>query len=70
MIYEGKQVPKKSLAFDVWKLQLRKDCELQGKVSAFDAMGDYVLELLWARGLDPSVKAIIGQSAEYKIGPK
>jgi hypothetical protein len=69
MTYEGKQVSKNFLEFDVWKLQLRNDCESQGKLSVFNAMGDYVLQLLWAIGLDPSVKAIVEHPAEYKLPP-
>ena len=69
MTFEGKQVSKSSLEFDVWKLQLRNDCESQGKLSVFNAMGDYVLELVWASGLDPSIKAIVEHRAEYNIRP-
>jgi hypothetical protein len=45
--------------FDAWKLQLRKDCELQDKLVAFDALGDYVLRLLWESGVTPSVDGIL-----------
>ena len=38
------------VAFDVWKLQLRKDCDLRDRLNAFEAMGDYVLSLLWNVG--------------------
>jgi len=69
MTFEGKQVSKSSLEFDVWKLELRNDCESQGKLSVFNAMGDYVLQLLWAIGLDPSLKAIVEHPAEYKVPP-
>ena len=48
-----------SLSFDVWKSELRHDCELRDKLRSFDAMGDYVLRFLWERGLDPTVQAII-----------
>lgn len=50
---------KSLITFDSWKTQLRKDCELQDKLIAFDALGESVLRLLWAQGLDPSVKSII-----------
>ena len=60
-------VPLKArVAFDTWKALLRKDCELQGKLLAFDALGDYVLQLLWTRGLDPTVKAISECSPELQ----
>jgi len=47
------------LAFDAWKLQLRKDCALRDKLYAFNSMGDYVLSLLWERGVEPSVAGIL-----------
>lgn len=46
------------VSFEVWKLQLRKECELQGRLLAFDNMGDYALRLLWENGLDPTIEAI------------
>lgn len=48
-----------SVSFEVWKLLLRHDCELSNKVRSFDALGDYVLQFLWERGIDPTVQAII-----------
>ena len=51
--------------FDVWKLKLRRDCELQGKLFAFEAMGDPILRILWERGLNPSVEAIVGSPPEH-----
>ncbi len=56
-----KQQLRNSLDLHVWKIQLRKDCELQGKLLAFDAMGDCVLELLWESGLDPNAKVANGR---------
>jgi hypothetical protein len=50
-------------------MQLRKDCELQDKLLAFQALGDYVLQLLWQRGCDPSVRAIIDGTSEYSSRP-
>ena len=50
--------PQSPVSFEIWKLQLRKDCELQDKLLAFDNMGDYALRLLWEQGLDPTVEAI------------
>ena len=47
------------LPFDSWKESLREDCEQQGKLVAFDAIGDPALRLLWRTGIEPSVKAII-----------
>jgi hypothetical protein len=49
-----------SLSFDAWKLQLHQDCENEGKVKAFDAIGDYVLRVLWQSGIDPTVRAVSG----------
>ena len=58
-----------SLAFDLWKLKLRKDCERQGKLLAFDAIGDYALRLLWETGLDPTIRAILEYHSEQNEKP-
>ena len=57
--------------FHTWKLRLRKDCELQDKLVAFEALGDFVLRLLWENGVEPSVEGIMGsRSADPNpIGP-
>jgi hypothetical protein len=47
-------------------MQLRRDCELQDTLRAFDAMGDCVLRFLWRRGLDPTVKAIIEDDPDFQ----
>lgn len=58
------------LAFATWKLHLRRDCELTDKLPAFNAMGDSVLQFLWERGLDPTVKAIVEDCPDhYKEKP-
>lgn len=59
MIPERKPPQHAVLPFEVWELQLRKDCEFREKISAFNAMGDYVLMLLWELGVDPTVQAIL-----------
>jgi hypothetical protein len=48
-----------SLPFEVWKVYLRKDCEGRDKLRELDGLGEYVLRLLWERGLDPTVQAIV-----------
>ena len=53
------------LTFEAWKLQLRRDCERQDTLRAFDAMGDYVLRFMWRRGLDPTVKAITEDDPDF-----
>ena len=45
--------------FEIWKEQLRLDCEREQKLLAFEALPDDVLKLFWLRGLHPSVKAIV-----------
>jgi hypothetical protein len=45
--------------YEIWKIELRKDCEMQDKLAAFDAMGEYVLKLLWETGAKPSVNGIL-----------
>lgn len=47
------------VAFDTWKLGLRTDCELQDKLLAFEALGDFVLRLLWESGVEPSVEGVM-----------
>lgn len=66
MIPEAKPPQRATTPFDVWKLQLRQDCERRDKVRAFNAMGDYVLKLLWERGLDPTVQAILDSDKGLK----
>jgi hypothetical protein len=36
------------------------------KLAAFNALGDYVLQFLWGRGLEPTVEAIIKDSPDYQ----
>lgn len=69
MVYEGNGDGKPPLTFETWKTQLRSDCEVQDKLLAFEALGDYVLQLLWQRGCDPSVRAIIDGTSEYSSQP-
>ena len=63
MTFQRKQT---HLSYDVWKLELRKDCELQGKLIAFNGIGEYTLKLLWDDGIDPSVEAIVGKARTLK----
>jgi len=53
-------------AFNTWKLRLRKDCEVQDKLVAFEALGDFVLRLLWENGVEPSVAGIMGTRSADK----
>ena len=54
-------------AFAAWKLLLRNACELRGMLFTFAAVQDHVLELLWAAGIDPTVKAVLEYPALHKI---
>lgn len=45
--------------FDVWKDQLRLDCEREQKLSAFNSLLDCVLRIFSQQGIHPSVRAII-----------
>jgi hypothetical protein len=40
------------LPFEIWKSTLRLNCSLKGKLTAFDWLGEYVLSILWERGLN------------------
>jgi len=48
------------LTYEVWKIQFHKDCEIEGKLPAFDSLGEYALKLLWGNGLAPTVRAVVG----------
>jgi len=63
-----KSQPTSSLPYDDWKLQLRKDCELQGKLFAFDGIGEFTLKLLWKDGINPTVDGIIGNATRPQSG--
>lgn len=65
MTPDGKSPRPPRFAFDARKLLLRKDCELRANLFAFDVQ-DHVLEVLWAAGIDPTVKAVLEYSAEHK----
>jgi hypothetical protein len=52
-------MPQAILSFEVWIGYLRKDCERREKLRELDGLGEYVLRLLWERGLDPTVQAIV-----------
>ncbi|HVI06803.1 MAG TPA: hypothetical protein VND65_00770 [Candidatus Binatia bacterium] len=45
------------MSFAVWKSCLRDDCEKHGNLAAFNILGDYVLNLLWESGLEPTMTA-------------
>ena len=46
------------LTFEVWKAQLRQDCEIEDMLSAFNFFGEYTLKALWEIGLAPGLWAI------------
>jgi hypothetical protein len=50
--------------FEVWKLRLRGDCEREGRLLAFGNLGEYVIRLLWERGLEPTVEAIVSDDSK------
>jgi hypothetical protein len=54
--------------FEEWKSILKKDCERHEKLAVLDALGDYVLKLLWRAGIEPSVRAIGDGSREGEGG--
>lgn len=58
MTSERRPAPQ-ALTYEIWKVQLRKECENEGKMLAFDSLGEYTLKLLWQNGLDPNVWAIV-----------
>lgn len=60
---------KPHLLFEVWKNRLRRDCELQNKLTGFNAIGDYVLRLIWQDGADPTIDAIVGRFTKPEAAP-
>ena len=51
-----------TISFQVWKELFRTSCVGQGKLLAFEAMGENVLRSLWRSGLDPNVSAVVERS--------
>lgn len=47
------------LKFEAWKSQLRQNCDKEGKLAAFTNLGDFVLLLLFERGVEPTPRAIV-----------
>jgi hypothetical protein len=48
-----------TISFQLWKELFRTSCIGQGKLLAFEAMGESVLRALWRSGLDPNVNAVV-----------
>ena len=61
---DAQERSKPNTPFENWKSLLRKDCELQDKRLAFQALGDSVLEILWEMGLSPTVQALTEGTSE------
>ena len=55
-----------TISFQLWKELFRKSCIGQGKLLAFDAMGEGVLRSLCRSGLDPNVNAVV-ESSELSL---
>jgi hypothetical protein len=44
--------------FLTWKARLQDDCTKNGKMLAFNSLGDLTLKVLWESNLDPTVESI------------
>jgi hypothetical protein len=53
-----------TLPFESWKEGLHNDCQKQGNLAAYDALGEFVLRFLWETGVEPTVQAIVASDAE------
>jgi hypothetical protein len=53
--------------FEAWKSQLRENCAKEGKLSAFTTLEDFVLLLLFERGVEPTPKAIVDDANDVKV---
>jgi len=49
----------KHMTFTRWKTAFWRDCEREGKLLAFDAMGDSAMLLFYERGVEPTVQGIL-----------
>jgi len=67
MVSKNGDEPKSPTPFEAWKRKLREDCQSNGKITAFQALGDPVLQILWSSGLDPSVTAICESAANAAV---
>ena len=52
------------LNFNDWKNGLRRDCELEDKLLAFNNLPDYALKIFWERGVDPTVQALLDDTGD------
>ena len=64
VILQTVKVPE--LPFEVWKARLREDCAREDVLSAFDALDDEWLRLLWELELPPSVQGITKAKKKIK----
>jgi hypothetical protein len=60
---------KPDLAFEVWKALLEEDCRKMHKLLILDNCGDYALAVLWSRGIEPTVQAIIEDGDSVSMSP-
>lgn len=50
------------MTFKDWKDGLRRDCELEDKLLAFNNLPECALKIFWERGVEPYVQALIDDS--------
>jgi hypothetical protein len=48
-----------SYTFDVWKTRLLENCVKRDQLKTLTEIGDSVLQLFWARGIEPTPEAIV-----------
>lgn len=58
------------LSFEQWKYCLLDECRKSGKMMAFNAIGDYVLRVLWESNLEPTVEAITSDGDRSSSMPR
>jgi hypothetical protein len=51
-----------SLPFELWKAKLCIDCQRLHKLLVLERTGEYVLQLFWRNGVEPTVQGIIGEA--------
>jgi|307.fasta_scaffold199465_2 hypothetical protein len=52
------------LNFKDWKNGLRRDCELEDKLLAFNSLPEDALQVFWERGVAPTVQALIDDTEQ------
>lgn len=56
-----------SMPFEAWKIELRTNCQQGDKLTAYNALGDFVLKFLWEQGIEPTPEAITRSATDSSL---